>query len=141
MTTLIIHKPVSDFMTDTVSIRATLGEHRFTATERNYDDAHRDILKQVERHLAENAPKITRITPEYLKSEIKDVEYTRLTDTLTHCAITVHNGFVFTGESACVDASNYDAEIGNKIAYGNAFDSMWKPYGFALKQEMFKGDK
>ena len=78
---------------------------------------------------------MNKVTKEFLESEIVDVTYTRLTGTLTHCAITVKSGFVFTGESACVDESTYNKEIGEKIAYDNAFEKMWMPYGFYLKQK------
>ena len=78
---------------------------------------------------------MNKLTEEFLENEIKHVAYTRLTGTLTHCAITVENGFVFTGESACVDESNYEREIGEKVAYSNAFEKMWMPYGFFLKQK------
>lgn len=79
---------------------------------------------------------MNKVTVEFLKSEIVDIEYTRLQGTLTHCTITVKNGFVFTGESACVDTANFDEEIGKKIAYENAFEKMWLPYGFWLKQTL-----
>lgn len=75
------------------------------------------------------------ITKEFLESEIVDVKYTRLTGTLTHCAITVKSGFVFTGESACVDEANFNQELGEKYAYEQAFEKMWLPYGFWLKQK------
>lgn len=79
---------------------------------------------------------MNKITKEFLESEITNVEYTRLNGTLTHCTITVKSGFQFTGESACVDPNNFDEEIGRKIAYENAFEKMWLPYGFALKQKI-----
>lgn len=75
------------------------------------------------------------ITKEFLESEIVDVKYTRLSGTLTHCAITVKSGFVFTGESACVDEASFNPKLGEKFAYENAFNQMWKPYGFWLKQK------
>lgn len=75
---------------------------------------------------------MNKITKEFLESEIVDVTYNRLSKTLTHCAITVKCGFVFTGESACVDESTFDEQIGRQIAYDNAFKSMWQPYGFWL---------
>lgn len=75
------------------------------------------------------------ITKEFLESEIIDVSYNRLNGTITHCAITVKSGFVFTGESACVSAENFNEELGKEIAYDNAFDKMWLPYGFWLKQQ------
>lgn len=79
---------------------------------------------------------MNKLTEEFLESQIKNVTYTRLTGTLTHCAITVKNGFVFTGESACVDESDYEREIGEKVAYSDAFEKMWMPYGFFLKQKI-----
>lgn len=74
------------------------------------------------------------ITKEFLESEIVSVEYQRGKGTLTHCYITVKNGFTFTGESACVNEANFNKEIGKKFAYENAFEKMWHPYGFWLKQ-------
>ncbi|MDO4896332.1 MAG: Gp49 family protein [Moraxella sp.] len=76
------------------------------------------------------------ITKEFLESEIVSVEYQRGQGTLTHCYITVKNGFTFTGESACVDEASFDKEIGEKFAYENAFEKMWHPYGFWLKQSL-----
>lgn len=78
-----------------------------------------------------------KITMDFLKSEITDVKYTRITDRLTHCTITVKNGFVFTGESSCVDAANYNQELGEKFAYEAALSEMWMPYGFALRQKLY----
>lgn len=75
------------------------------------------------------------ITKEFLESEITSTEYKRGVGTLTHCYITVKSGFVFTGESACVDESSFNEEIGQKIAYENAFEKMWMCYGFWLKQK------
>lgn len=80
---------------------------------------------------------MNKITKEFLESEIISVECQHLSDRLTHCTITVKNGFEFTGESVCVDTANYNEEVGNKIAYKNAFDKMWMPYGFMLRQKMF----
>ena len=79
---------------------------------------------------------MNKITKEFLESEIIAVEYKRLSERLTHCTITVKNGFQFTGESACVDPTDYNEDIGNKIAYNHAFDKMWLPYGFWLRQKM-----
>lgn len=75
------------------------------------------------------------ITKEFLESEIISREYKRGIGTLTHCYITVKSGFVFTGESACVDETAFNEEIGQKIAYENAFNKMWEAYGFWLKQK------
>lgn len=79
---------------------------------------------------------MNKITKEFLESEIISVEYNRLQGTLTHCAITTKSGFVFTGESACIDPNNFDKEIGEQVAYDSAFEKMWMPYGFWLHQKI-----
>lgn len=83
---------------------------------------------------------MNKITKEFLESEIISVEYNRLQGTLTHCAITTKSGFMFTGESACVDPNNFDKEIGEQIAYENAFEKMWMPYGFWLHKALAEYD-
>ena len=75
---------------------------------------------------------MNKITVEFLNSEIANVEHLRPVGTLTICVITTKDGFTFTGESACVDPTNFNQEIGEKIAYDNAFNKMWLPYGFWL---------
>lgn len=79
---------------------------------------------------------MTKVTKEFLESEIVNVEYQRGPGTITHCYITVKNGFTFTGESACVSEANFDEEIGKKYAYEQAFEKMWHPYGFLLKSKL-----
>lgn len=77
------------------------------------------------------------ITEEFIKSQIANVEYHQLTGTtITIAVITLKSGFTVTGESACVDPNNFDVEIGNKIAYENAFDKLWQLFGFELKQKI-----
>ena len=77
-----------------------------------------------------------RVTKDFLESEIADVKYQRLGGTLTHCMIYTHDGFTFTGESACVDLDQFDEEIGKQIAYKVAFDKMYMPYGFWLHKTL-----
>lgn len=81
---------------------------------------------------------MNKITKEFLESQIASVAYQRGKGTLTHCYITVKNGFTFTGESACVDEASFDEGMGKKFAYEQAFEKMWMPYGFWLKQTMPK---
>jgi hypothetical protein len=56
--------------------------------------------------------------------------------TLTVCALTLTNGTNVVGESACVSPSNFDAEIGQKIAYDNARSKVWALEGYLLKQKL-----
>lgn len=91
-------------------------------------------MKSLFRYLDDN-----KITKDFLIQQIKHQQYTVLGDKkITHCTITVLNGFTFTGEAVCVDVSNYNQEIGEEIAFANAFDKMWQVYGFALAQKLYE---
>lgn len=81
-----------------------------------------------------------KLTKEFLESEIVQISCKRLGSSVTHCTITTKSGFVFTGESACVDPANYSEVIGSKIAYDNAVDKMWMPYGFWLHKALADHD-
>lgn len=75
-----------------------------------------------------------RVTKEGIKARIEEAFFTKIGLTLTHCRIVLDNGFSVSGESACVNAANYNEEIGNKIAYDNAFAKLWQLYGFLLAE-------
>lgn len=53
---------------------------------------------------------------------------------LTFCILVLRNGFTVTGESACASPENFDAELGRKIARGNAISKIWPLEGYLLKQ-------
>lgn len=55
---------------------------------------------------------------------------------LTFCVLVLRNGFTVTGESACVSAENFDAEIGRKIARQNAVQKIWALEGYLLKTRL-----
>lgn len=79
------------------------------------------------------APRVTR---EAIEARIGDVAYTRLPGgTMTICQITIDNGFVVIGESACVNPENYQQVIGERIAYDNAFNKLWMLFGFLLAEQ------
>ena len=79
-----------------------------------------------------------KITKEFLEDQIQTIKYHYLTKRMTVCIITTSCGYEFLGKSACVDEDNFDAEIGQQVSYENAFDSMWEPYGLALRQSMYE---
>jgi hypothetical protein len=70
-----------------------------------------------------------------MESRIKDKKFTRLGETLTHCRIILDNNYSVTGESACVNVANYNQEIGEKIAFDNAFRQLWPLFGFLLAEK------
>jgi hypothetical protein len=52
---------------------------------------------------------------------------------LTFCVLRLQNGFTVTGESACVSAENFDADIGRRVARENAVQKIWPLMGYELK--------
>lgn len=80
-----------------------------------------------------------KLTPEWLTSNIESVSYTRVPDTTTTiCSIILNNGFVVTETSACIDPSNYDKAIGEKIALDACKERLWELYGFAIVENTFQ---
>lgn len=76
-----------------------------------------------------------RVTPDYMKSRVAKTDFHRLGETVTICSITLENGYSVRGESACVNPENYNKEIGEKIAYDNAFRQLWPLFGFLLAEK------
>jgi len=66
---------------------------------------------------------------------VEDSDHLKL---LTFCIIVVKNGFTFVGQSACASPENFDPEIGKKIAYDDAFNQIWIPMGYMLKQHLYE---
>lgn len=78
-----------------------------------------------------------KLTIDETKGVIAQEEYV-FKGTLTLCILTLKNGFFVTGESACLDISNYDQEIGKKIAFERALNKIWELEGYLLKQRLFE---
>ena len=80
-----------------------------------------------------------RVTEEYIKSRICVVDHLTLdTSTVTICNLRLDNGYSVRGEAACVDPTNYRADIGEKIAYDDAFRKLWPLFGFLLAEKRFR---
>lgn len=74
-----------------------------------------------------------RVTLSDIVSEIHKEGYFNIPDTnITICTLTMKNGYVVIGHSACVSSENFDAELGEKIAKKNAMDQCWSLFGFRL---------
>ncbi len=93
--------------------------------------------KEIEQEIQSKGLTAPRLTPESIDAVIVDEDYHVFTATcLTVCCLTLANGFTVTGESACASPENFDAEIGRKIARGNARDKVWQLEGYLLKQSL-----
>lgn len=55
---------------------------------------------------------------------------------MTVCVMVLANGFTIVGTSACADPSNFDAEIGRKIARQNCINQIWPLMGYELKSRL-----
>lgn len=84
--------------------------------------------------------KPNKLTTERIAELIESADY--LTHkTLTVCVLTLTNGAMVTGESNVIDPTNYDAEIGRKVAYEAAFGKIWQLEGYAMKRDLNAEDK
>jgi hypothetical protein len=79
-----------------------------------------------------------RITPEQIECVIDGSEYAIFNGVLTICVLTLSNGFMVTGESACASPENFDADIGRRIAYDMAKQKIWALEGYLLKQQLWE---
>lgn len=76
-----------------------------------------------------------RVTKESIEARIASKEFSKVYETVTLCNIKLDNGYSVRGESACVNPANYNQEIGERIAYDNAFSKLWPLFGFLLAEK------
>ena len=124
--------------------------------------------KQIEQEIQDKGLNAPRLTPDLIDSVIQSVHYftagdgyvgalTSLEefnalpehertvqpplqlDLLTFCVIVLRNGFTVTGESACASPKNFNADIGQKVAYENAREKIWLLEGYLLKEKLYQG--
>ena len=96
---------------------------------------------QIEKEIQAKGLNAPRLTPDLIDAAIVGEDYHVFPGTmLTVCCLTLSNGFTVTGESACASPENFNAEIGQKIARGNARDKIWALEGYLLKEKLFKGE-
>lgn len=92
---------------------------------------------EIEREIKEKADNGPRLTPEKIDKAIVDEDYHVFPGSqLTVCALTLRNGYVVTGESACASPENFNEEIGRKVARDNARNKIWALEGYLLKEQL-----
>jgi hypothetical protein len=77
-----------------------------------------------------------RVTPEHVNAVIASTEYHIFGGTLTICCLTLINGFTVTGESACASVENFNAGLGQQIAYDDARNKIWALEGYLIRQRL-----
>ena len=76
-----------------------------------------------------------RVTKDSIAAQIASAEYVNR-GTLTICIITMQNGFRQLGQSACASPENYDQNIGERLAFEDAFRGLWALEGYLLCEIM-----
>ena len=72
-----------------------------------------------------------KVTEKSIKARINQVSYI-YDGTTTICMIVMKNGFKVLGHSTPADPRNYDAAVGRRYAYENAFRQLWQLEGYLL---------
>lgn len=57
---------------------------------------------------------------------------------MTLCALVLKNGFVVIGKSACASPANFNAELGNRLAYRDAIRQTWPLLGYKLRDDLYR---
>lgn len=76
-----------------------------------------------------------KVTVESISAKIKAVSYVN-DEITTICFIVMRNGFKFVGTSTPASPENYDAEVGKRYAYDNAFKQIWTHEGYLLREHL-----
>ena len=80
-----------------------------------------------------------KLSVEAIESKIAKTDLLRVPDTTTTiCVLHLENGYVVTGNSACIDPKEFSEEIGASIAYENALNKVWELEGYLLAQRRFE---
>lgn len=91
----------------------------------------------IEKEIQEKGLNAPRLTPALIDAQIVAEQfYVFPGTTLTVCALTLKNGFNVVGESAAASPSNFDQDIGRKIARENARQKIWALEGYALRTKL-----
>lgn len=93
--------------------------------------------QQIENEIQAKGLNAPRLTPALIDEAIASEQYHVFpSTTLTVCALTLRNGYIVTGESAAASPSNFDKEIGRKIARENARNKIWGLEGYLLRERL-----
>lgn len=108
--------------------------------------------EQIEQEIKDKGLTAPRVTPPMVEDAISSEHYFTADQaldmglvaplnrsplrTLTFCVLVLDNGYTVTGQSACADPGNFDAEIGRKVARQKAVDQIWPLLGFRLRDKL-----
>lgn len=64
----------------------------------------------------------------------------RKLNTVTFCVLQLTNGFLVTGQSSCIDPTEFNSVTGRELALANAKEQLWELLGFRLQQQLHDAD-
>ena len=83
-----------------------------------------------------------KVTMELIKSKIKSETYLVMPDgRTTMCQLSLENGYSINGLSACVDAAEFNRDIGRRFAFEDALRQIWALEGYLLAEKIYQNSK
>jgi hypothetical protein len=77
------------------------------------------------------------VTQESIDAKIVECQYQRVIGTtVTLCLLTMANGIIIVGKSACVDPDNFDKFKGEQLALEDAKKQIWPLEGYLLAESL-----
>lgn len=93
--------------------------------------------QQIEQEIQAKGLNAPRLSPAKIDAVIAGEDYYVFPGTtVTVCCLKLLNGFTTIGYSAAASASNFDPEIGKKLARDDARQKIWSLEGYLLKQRL-----
>lgn len=83
-----------------------------------------------------------RVTEASLQALVQEAIYHRFGGTTTTaCCLVLTNGFTVMGTSACADPANFNEDLGQRLAYQDAFRQLWRLEGYRLRCDLDQAAK
>lgn len=84
----------------------------------------------------------TLISAEKIRERIADTIFTDVAGAngvvrCITCLIEMDNGFQVLGKAFVADSANFNRELGEHYAYMDAFNQLWGPFAFLLRETAF----
>lgn len=93
----------------------------------------------IEKQIQDKGLTAPRISQSAIDRKIKEAKYHVFEGTcLTVCCLVLENGYTVIGESACASPENFDAEIGQQLAFNKAKAKIWDLAGYAYLDGLFR---
>lgn len=78
----------------------------------------------------------TRVTIDDVEAAIKSVAVQKMGEKTCVVLATLKNGYEILAHSSCVDATNYDEDVGASLAMHKIKDKIWELLGYQLQSKL-----